>query len=836
MTDRDWLARLQEDQRRRWGQGERVPVEAYLEKYPALGEDPEAVLDLILGEVILREEAGEPLRLGDFLKRFPSLEEPLRVQFEVHQALQGDSFSGLAALSGDTRPCTVRTPFAIEVIDPARMTIPGYEIQDELGRGGMGVVYRARQVGLNRPVALKMILAGAHAGPNERARFRIEAEAVARLQHPNIVQVYEVGEWDGRPFLSLELVEGGLEEKLGGMPQPRREAARLAEILARAVHHVHQHGILHRDLKPSNILLTPEGVLKISDFGLAKLLDSNSGQTPSEALIGTPGYMAPEQASGHSRRISARSDVYALGAILYQCLIGSPPFRAETPLDTVRLVLVQEPVPPSRLQPRVSRDLETICLKCLEKEPEQRYPDAGALADDLARFLAGEPIRARPVSIGRRALKWARRRPTAAALVAVSLAAVCALIGIALWARHSAQRRLWEQQKEGTQLVSRAEAALARNNWTNAKAYLSEALARVGHEPALAELRARAERWRTEVDRRLDEEAARRNALARRQRFEAGRNEVLFRGTQPVDGDAPANLRATREAAEAALDAIGLSGPAAPEGALDPAFTKDEKEAILTEAYELFLVLADALAQPWLDETSDGRRSRLDEALQTLEHAARFRPPSRAYHLRRAQILAHLGKSADAEAEQAQAEAALPSGALDAFLTGVDRFMGGTDPPARAIADFEQALREQPDHFWSRYYLAVAHLNSGQPGGASVATSHLTACVSQRPDWIWTYLLRGAACGRLGQFAAAQADFRKAEQLHPNREALHALFINRGAVWYEEAKLDEADRDFTRAIALRPGHYQAHANLALLRKKQGRLDEALAQLDEALER
>ena len=843
MIERDWLATLQQDQHRRWKQGERVPVESYLKQTSGLKEDPEALLDLILGEVILREQAGEQPRLDEFLKRFPHLDVPLRLQFEVHQLVEDEPLSALGALSSAGDSWTARPRSPVESIDLARSTLPGYEILDELGRGGMGVVYRARQVGLNRDVALKMILAGAHAGPDERARFRIEAEAVARLQHPNIVQVYEVGEWERHPFLSLELVQGGsLERKLDGVPQPPREAAGLVEILAHALHHVHGHGILHRDLKPSNILLTSEGVPKITDFGLAKLLDSDSGQTPTEAFIGTPGYMAPEQASGHSRLISIRSDVYALGAILYESLTGRPPFRAETPMDTIRLVLVQEPVPPSRLQPKVGRDLETICLKCLEKEPSQRYPNAGALADDLGRFLAGEPIRARPVSIGRRGLKWARRRPTTAALSAVSLAALLTLIGIGLSLRHTEHVRRAEKRSAGERLVSRAQMALAEGNWTNAKADLAGALAEIGREPTLWEVRSRAERLRNEVDRKLDEQNVRRDALARRQQFERGRNEVLFRSTQPVDGDAPANLHVARNAARSALDAVGLSARPGPGPLLDRGFTADETEAIRSGAYELLLVLADALAQPWPQETARPRRRRaphLDEALRTLKQAATLRRPSRAYHLRRAQILAIRGDAAGAKAERTQADSLPPAGALDAFLAGVDRFMGGSEPVERAslgsaIDDFRQALRLQPDHFWAHYYLAVASLNSGRPGAPEVATDNLTECIGKRPDWIWAYLLRGSALGRLPRFDLAEADFHKAEQLHPNPEALYALFINRGALRYAEGKLDEAGRDFERAIALRPGHYKAIANLALLRKKQGRLSDALVALGEAI--
>src|SRR5262245_30743190 len=319
----------------------------------------------------------------------------------------------------------------------------GYEILGELGRGGMGVVYKARQTRLNRLVALKMILSGAYAGEAELARFRAEAEAVARLQHPNIVQVYEVGEQAGRPFFSLEFLGGGsFGRQLNGTPQPALQAATLVETLARAVHSAHQQGIVHRDLKPANVLLTEEGVPKITDFGLAKQLDRQHAPTASGAILGTPSYAAPEQAAGKSKAIGPATDVYALGAILYECLTGRPPFRAETPLDTLMQVVADEPVPPRRLQPRVSRDLETICLKCLHKEPRKRYASALDLADDLGRFQRTEPISARPIGLGERSVKWVRRRPAVAALLGALVVLVAAgFAGMtALWLRAEEHR------------------------------------------------------------------------------------------------------------------------------------------------------------------------------------------------------------------------------------------------------------------------------------------------------------------------------------------------------------------------------------------------------------
>jgi tRNA A-37 threonylcarbamoyl transferase component Bud32 len=268
---------------------------------------------------------------------------------------------------------------------------PGYEILAELGRGGMGVVYKARQVRLNRLTALKMILAGRHAGELDLTRFRKEAEAVARLHHQNIVQIYEVGDHHGLPYLSLEYCAGGsLERKLRGTPMPPGEAAALVETLARAMQAAHDKGIIHRDLKPANVLLAEDGTAKVSDFGLAKTL-GEAGQTASGAILGTPSYMAPEQAGGRGRAVGPATDVYALGAVLYECLTGRPPFRAATPLDTVLQVVSDEPVPPSLLQPRVPKILENICLKCLQKSPGRRYPSARLLADDLRQSQAGDP-------------------------------------------------------------------------------------------------------------------------------------------------------------------------------------------------------------------------------------------------------------------------------------------------------------------------------------------------------------------------------------------------------------------------------------------------------------
>jgi eukaryotic-like serine/threonine-protein kinase len=311
-------------------------------------------------------------------------------------------------------------------------TLPGYEILDELGRGGMGVVYQARQVRLNRAVALKMILAGQHAGAEAAARFLAEAAAVAKLQHPNIVQIFHIDEHAGCAYFEMEYVGGGsLAARLDGTPRPPREAARLVETLAGAMAEAHRQGVVHRDLKPGNILLTPEGVPKVADFGLAKLLNVESGLTRTDSVLGSPSYMAPEQAEGRTKDVGPAADIYALGAILYELLTGRPPFRGATVLETLQQVKTAEPVPPSRLVPGLPRDLETIALKCLQKEPSKRYGSATALAEDLRRFQAGESILARPVGSLERAWRWCQRNPALAGLMAAVATLLLAVAAIA---------------------------------------------------------------------------------------------------------------------------------------------------------------------------------------------------------------------------------------------------------------------------------------------------------------------------------------------------------------------------------------------------------------------
>lgn len=355
-------------------------------------------------------------------------------------ALRPSSIAGRAdPLCSSTNPESADPPFD-QFVTGNFEALDDYEIIGELGRGGMGVVYRAWQKSLRRTIALKMLLGSRFTDFQTRLRFKSEAEAIAQLQHPHIVQIFQIGEADGQPFFTLEYVDGGSLDELTGKPLPLDDSTDWLETLARTLHYAHQHGIVHRDLKPDNVLLGSDGQLKITDFGVAKLLEGSDIQTASGLIIGTAEYMAPEQADA-KRDVGPAADIYSLGAILYTLLTGRPPFQAESVLETLEHVKFHEPVSPRQLRPGLSRDLETICLKCLQKDPRNRYASAEALADDLRRFRTGLPILARPTGFGVRLWRWTKRNRTVAFLTgAVAILLILVAAG-ALWEMRAAQDR-----------------------------------------------------------------------------------------------------------------------------------------------------------------------------------------------------------------------------------------------------------------------------------------------------------------------------------------------------------------------------------------------------------
>jgi WD40 repeat protein len=388
-------------------------------------------LERLLADYLHALEAGSPPDPAAMLQQHPDLATELRSFFRNRDAIQRIAEPIQQQVSEQATIAPIGAPGTGTTV----RYFGDYELLEEIARGGMGVVYKARQVSLNRVVALKMILSGQLASPADVARFRAEAEAAGNLDHPNIVPIYEVGEHEGQHYFSMKLIEGGsLASQVGTLMYKPREAAQLLATVARAVHHAHQRGLLHRDLKPGNILLDAQGLPHVTDFGLAKHVHGEPGVsasagalTQSGVIVGTPSYMAPEQARAE-KQLSTAIDVYSLGAILYELLTGRPPFQAATPLDTLLQLLDRDPLSPRSVRPKLDRDLETICLKCLHKAPERRYESAVALADDLERWLRGEPILARPAGRAERLVKWARRRPAAALLIAVSVLALAVLL------------------------------------------------------------------------------------------------------------------------------------------------------------------------------------------------------------------------------------------------------------------------------------------------------------------------------------------------------------------------------------------------------------------------
>ncbi len=381
----------------------------------------------VLAEYLRSVEAGQPLDRAQLLSQHPDLADDLRSFFRNRSAVEKLAAPLVEAAETPTLGLTGGETAS----DGLKIRYFGdYELLGEIARGGMGVVYKARQKSLSRLVALKMILRGQLASEADVERFQREAEAAANLDHPNIVPIYEIGQHDGQHYFSMKLIEGGsLRERLQVFRSDHRDAARLMAQVARAVHHAHQRGVLHRDLKPANILIDAAGQPHVTDFGLAKRVEGPSDLTQSGAIVGTPSYMAPEQAVA-KQQLTTAADVYSLGAILYELLTGRPPFRGESPADTLVQVLSQEPPAPRSLNRGIDRDLDTIALKCLEKDPARRYDSAAGLADDQERWLRGEPILARASTRWEQAAKWARRKPAAAALVAVSALALVALIAI----------------------------------------------------------------------------------------------------------------------------------------------------------------------------------------------------------------------------------------------------------------------------------------------------------------------------------------------------------------------------------------------------------------------
>jgi tRNA A-37 threonylcarbamoyl transferase component Bud32 len=454
---------LREELKHNWKTGERTRVEDLLAKWPQAKIPEEGILDLIYQEIVVREEMGDQTALEEYQQRFPALETALQRQFALHQMLKNSGLSNFAELGGATVTFKQSLYSGSEHSLALGTKIRHYQLEGKLGEGAMGTVFKARDEQLQRTVALKLMKGQEHASKDQLHRFRVEAELLAQLQHPNIVQIFEIGDHEGTSFFAMEFVAGKtLQHQVREHPLIPMEAARLVHLLAEAMHAVHQRGIIHRDLKPSNVLLSTEQIPKITDFGLAR--QGQSEVTVSGVVMGTPSYMAPEQALGETDRIGPAADVYALGAILFELLTGRAPFRGATVPLTLQMVVHNDPPAPRSLQPGIPRDLETICLKCLQKDPAKRFASALALAEDLQRFMRGEPIHARPVGWLESLVKWARREKKVARLVA--FAVVVTLIGIlAVSYMWQAERRARLNTETAKQETERKQQELERSRY-----------------------------------------------------------------------------------------------------------------------------------------------------------------------------------------------------------------------------------------------------------------------------------------------------------------------------------------------------------------------------------
>ncbi|MFI5454072.1 MAG: protein kinase [Isosphaerales bacterium] len=737
-------------------------------------------------------------------------------------------------------------------------TIPGYELVSKLGEGGMGVVFLARQTGLNRLVAVKMIRGGSQARADHFSRFRIEAEAVAELRHPNIVQIHDIGEVDGLPFFSLELLEGGsLDDRLAGTPQPGRHAAELIALLARAVGAAHAAGIIHRDLKPSNVLYTVDGIPKVTDFGLAKRMESDSRQTESGAIMGSPSYMAPEQARGHTKDVGPAADVYALGAILYEMLTGRPPFKGETPIDTVRQVIDDEVVPPSRLVPKVARDLETICLKCLNKEPSKRYPGALSLVEDLERYRNGETIRARRTPPLERGIKWVRRRPARAALLGVAIAGFPVLtLGAAAYEHNrriadgERSQRTVRLTSEGNGLIGRAREANSPDDLSRLQVDLSRFLGGLTNEDE-GRLEGLAAQVRASFDDLQHREEKQKTDLADRRQFQTF---LQLRAQAQLDAVEfeldPSNRRArlrntTRKAlAVYAQEPQAADGDWIISGTLPGILSASEKMRVTDGCYDLLLMLSQTT------ERATG--------LKILDRAAQLRPePTAAYHLRRADCLAMAGDIAGQKREEALAGRRPVVTALDHFLIGREQL--AKHEWSEAISSLERSIRLDPEQIAAQLLLAICEYNA-QPKRLREARDNLSACLRRHPELVELYLLRARVQGDEGNQSLAQVDPDRPEEAASLRRQAAAAFdaaladygsalgrlstddfryvllVNRGGMYLQAGRFAESRADLAAAVELKPELYQAYATLGQLYQRQGRLDEAFQAFGQAIKR
>ncbi len=748
-----------DQQRQSWLDGTPLTVEEILSG-TAYQNDREALLDLLYNEIVVQEEIGIQPSFDDYIRRYPQLEQDLRLHFEVHQAVNQQSLLDTSTLEKEPS-----WPVSESRTQRAGLPLDRYKIERIIGEGGMAVVYQARHLMLHRNVALKVFQSGRKLTAREIFRIRTEAEAMARLSHPNIVQIFEIGDCDGAPYLALELAEQGtLAQKLQQFPFTPTTAATLIEILARALQHAHDRQILHRDLKPANILFAKDGTPKITDFGLAKiLLDSDISPvnaTQSGETLGTPRYMAPEQAAGQHELVSPATDVYALGTLLYECLTGRAPFVSANVVDTLRQICIDDPMPPRRLQASIPRDLETICLHCLEKHPSRRYTTALDLADDLHRFLGGKAIRARPVPMWEHVWKWCRKNPSNAALIA--LGSLLGMVGLlsAVIAPQIESRRLARLRNEVAVLVQQGRDALDFDEIETAQGRFNEAWMKVRAEPALVDHETSVSGW-------LDHS---RNAMNRSQwqqripprDFDARFDEALLLSSMSVP-HLPNPFASARKAIEVALE---LTIPH------DPAWKLEREQLLL------------------LDAEIISQYANVSEAIAVIDSTEEFQ--SRRYYSRLADLFEQNQQPVEAASSRQLAEQFPPQNMTSRFYAGIGelrlkRFQ-------QAATHFESVLSSEPGHFAARLMQSICYLNLHRTGEAKVG---LTACIAQRPRFPWNYFFRSQAHVAAGEVTDAIQDLSTAIETRPSESMRFVALTELGITHLHERNLVDASHAFT---------------------------------------
>jgi serine/threonine-protein kinase len=652
--------------------------------------------------------------------------------------------------------------------------IPGYEVEKIIGHGGVGIVFEARHLKLNRLVALKMLLSGTFASRQECARFIREAEAVAGLQHPHIVQVYDVGEFERRLYFTMEFVEGGnLAQQLAGVPQPAMQSAHLLATLAEAVGFAHGHGIVHRDLKPANILMTVDGTPKIADFGLARRVDADQDLTMTGVRLGTPSYMAPEQASGKSNAAGPLVDVYALGAILYEMLTGRPPFRAETSAETERQVIAEEPARPSHLNFSVPRDLETICLKCLSKDPSRRYPTAAAMADDLHHFLRGEPISARRPGPLERIGKWVRRRPAVAVFIGASTLLTAVLIGALVWIavqqvsrRHGIEANL----REINHLEEQA-------RWTDAGVALQQLDAELD-AAGIGDWRERVDQARRDLELVTELDNVRLTRLT-------GGNLAYYK----ADAD------------RRYADAFAKSGLAKVNDAPDEVARRVKASAV-------HLALNAALDE-WAVCSSD---KRLRDWLLTISRKADHESLDWGDRIR---------DSAQWNNQVAMSELAktVPTSriAVSLLLALAERLAAAHGDPT---AFLKRVQRDHPNDFWANMILGDSLLADSPVE----ANGYYRAALAIRPQAVVAYTALGDSLRHQKLYNEALVCYRQALEIDPNYAR---NLTNLGNLLRDLHQTDEAIAYYRKALDADPNYAWAHFDLANTLRDSGRADDAI---------